>query len=271
MLKIDSKICLVKELTHLLCYACNLHTTTEWTRLESRTYKLVELRIAEGTTKCYGYGPRAFIRFATFYEYIPIMPATDIALAAFVSFQSQSCTHDTLHGYISHVKGLHLSNGFNFKPIAERWLVKSALIGIRRAFGAQKRKKMVITVDMLLRVHSAISNGFARNMGIHMLQSGVYGLPFWLASSPCCGKIIFLLEKPELSIFTTAHFVKTWYWSRKQSSLAALQIWTDQPVSGTCTHCPIAIHWWQIVPGTGVQCTLGEFPPWFWAITVFHV
>ena len=43
--------------------------------------------------------------------------------------------------------------------------MKSALIGICRAFGAQKRTKMAITVDTLLRVHSAISDGFARNHG----------------------------------------------------------------------------------------------------------
>jgi len=39
-----------------------------------------------------------------FYRFLPVLPATDKALAAFVSFQSQSCTHDTQIGYLSHIR-----------------------------------------------------------------------------------------------------------------------------------------------------------------------
>ena len=70
-----------------------------------------------------------------------------------------SCTHDTLLGYLSHVRDMHLRNGYQFQPTATRWLVKSALIGIRRAFGTPKRKKLAITVDMLKRLHTAIHHG----------------------------------------------------------------------------------------------------------------
>ena len=144
--------------------------------------------------------------------------------------------------------------------------------GVRRTFGALERKKMAINVDTLLRVHSTISNGFARNhVRIQMLQFGVCGLPFWLASSPCCGKITSLPEKQELSIFTTAYFVGTWYSSHKHKlfgCVADLERPTSFPLH-TLSH--VAIHWWQIVPGTGVQCTLGGFPLWFWATTGFHV
>jgi len=72
--------------------------------LEQRTAILVSMRIAEKTTKRYETGAKAFARFAVFYRFLPILPATDKALAAFVSFQSQSCTHDTQIGYLSHIR-----------------------------------------------------------------------------------------------------------------------------------------------------------------------
>ena len=93
--------------------------------LESRTSQLVALRIADKTAKVYESGARAYIRFAMFYRYTPILPASDAALVAFVAFQSQSSSHDTLQGYMSHIRDIHLRNGFQFKPVAERWLVKS--------------------------------------------------------------------------------------------------------------------------------------------------
>jgi hypothetical protein len=140
----------------------NPHTALQRSTLELRTSQLVAMRIAERTAKVYGSGASAFIRFAQFYRYLPIIPATDEALAAFVSFQSQSCSYDTLHGYISHVRDLHLRNVFPFKPLSERWLAKSALIGIRRAFGSQKKRKLAITSGMLLKMRAAINNGFAQ-------------------------------------------------------------------------------------------------------------
>ena len=140
---------------------CVMPTANQREALDRHTSEMVALGIAEQTAKRYGTGARAFVRFATFYQYTPVMPATDMALATFVSFQSQSCTHDTLWNYMAHIRDMHLRSGLAFKPIAERWLVKSALTGICRAFGTQKNKKMAITVKMLLRMRSAIDNGFA--------------------------------------------------------------------------------------------------------------
>ena len=107
--------------------------------LEQRTALMVSMRIAEKTAKGYEIGAKAFARFAVFYRFLPILPAPDRALAAFVSFQSQSCTHDTLLGYLSHIRDMRLRNGYPFQPTATHWLVTSALIGIRRAFDTPKR------------------------------------------------------------------------------------------------------------------------------------
>ena len=71
--------------------------------LEQRTALMVPMRIAEKTAKMCETGARAFARFAVFYRFLPVLPATDRALAAFVSFQSHSCTHDTMLGYLSHI------------------------------------------------------------------------------------------------------------------------------------------------------------------------
>lgn len=77
-------------------------------------------------------------------------------------------------------------------------------------------------------------------MGIHILQFGVYGPPFWLTSSPCCGKITSLLEKPEFSIFTTAYFVETWYPSCKHKLFGCVAD-LERPTSfvnvHTMSHC----------------------------------
>ena len=87
-----------------LCYACNLHTATQQLALEQRTALMVSMRIAGKTAKGYEPGAKAFARFAVFYRFLPILPATDRALAAFVSFQSQSCTHVTILGYLSQIR-----------------------------------------------------------------------------------------------------------------------------------------------------------------------
>ena len=55
-----------------------------------------------------------------------------------------------IKGYFSHIRDLHLRNDYEFQPIATRWLVNSALIGIRRAFGMQKREQLAIALEMLL-------------------------------------------------------------------------------------------------------------------------
>ena len=75
-------------------------TAIQTAALESRASQLVALRIADKTAKVYESGARAYVRFAMFYRYTPILPASDAALMAFVAFQSQSCAHDTLQGYI---------------------------------------------------------------------------------------------------------------------------------------------------------------------------
>ena len=61
------------------------------------------MQVAEKTAKVYGTRARAFVRFAVFYRYMLVLPATDKALATFVSFQSQSCTFDMIKGYLSGV------------------------------------------------------------------------------------------------------------------------------------------------------------------------
>ena len=80
---------------------CVMHgTAIQTAALESRTSQLVALRIADNTANVYESGARSYIRFAMFYRYTPILLASDAALVAFVAFQSQSCSHDTLQGYI---------------------------------------------------------------------------------------------------------------------------------------------------------------------------
>ena len=60
-------------------------TANQIEALNHRMSEMVALRLAEQTAKRYGTGATAFISFATFDQYTPFMPATDMALAAFVS------------------------------------------------------------------------------------------------------------------------------------------------------------------------------------------
>ena len=122
-----------------LCYACNLRTATQQMALEQRTALMVSMRIAEKQQKICKTSARSFAKFAVVYRFLPVLPATDRELAAFVSFQSQSCTHDTILGHLSHIRDLHLRNGYQLQPTATHWLVQSAVIGIRRTFDTPKR------------------------------------------------------------------------------------------------------------------------------------
>lgn len=83
--------------------------------LEPRFKLLSAMRVSGGTAYNYGVGARAFVRFALFYGCTPVLPASDLTLARFVAFQSQSCSKDTLQTYISHIRDLHLRAGYNFR------------------------------------------------------------------------------------------------------------------------------------------------------------
>ena len=86
----------IHRVTHTIV-SCNIEwnkcvmrgTAIQTAALESRTSQLVALRIADNTAKVYGSGARAYIRFAMFYRYTPILPASD-----------------TLQGCMSHIRGL---------------------------------------------------------------------------------------------------------------------------------------------------------------------
>jgi len=127
--------------------------------LEQRFKLLSAMRVSGGTAYNYGVGARAFVRFALFYGCTPILPASDLTLARFIAFQSQSCSRDTLQTYISHIRDLHLRAGYDFAPTASRFLVSSTLMGIRRAFGTPKKRKLAITLQMLRDMHAAILDG----------------------------------------------------------------------------------------------------------------
>jgi len=114
----------------------------------------------------YASGAKAFVRFAIFYGFTPVLPAKDQALAAFLAFQSQTCNERTLKGYLTHIADLHKRSGYPFQKVSERWLVASTLTGIRRAFGTPIKKKLAVTVDMLRKIQIMVQDGsFARTHG----------------------------------------------------------------------------------------------------------
>ena len=131
------------------------------------------MRVSPDTAVTYQTATRAYLKFMRQYQNdCPPFPATNHSLQQFVYFQSQSCSADTLRGYLSHVRDYQENVlGYAFASITTRFTVQAALKGVKRAFGTSKKKKMAITVDMLKRIHATIQDGSFQRHTRHSPQA----------------------------------------------------------------------------------------------------
>ena len=84
------------------------------------------------------------------------MSPTDEALAAFVAFQSQTCTYSSLKTYLYGVRHWVLGNGHEFIPWTQRRAVYTAMRGVRRVFGDFVDRKLAVTPALLLHIRNCL-------------------------------------------------------------------------------------------------------------------
>ncbi len=114
---------------------------TQLIELQNKAAEFLALRLGEGSTQAYKAGVNAYLRFTVAFNF-QALPASDRVLALFLTLQSQSRVPDTLSGYLTHIRDLHLRSGLSWIPVKERWRVSSTLKGITRMKGKQKKQKM---------------------------------------------------------------------------------------------------------------------------------
>ena len=139
------------------------------------------MHLADSTRRTYHTGVKAFMRFAAFfYPHQRPFPASDQSLAAFVTFQSQTCGYATLKNYLYAVREYHLARNFAFAPLAERHLVLWTLRGVRRLRAEVAKPKQVMTLAILRSIHRAASSTGPLPNHVHSVWAailvGFYGM-----------------------------------------------------------------------------------------------
>jgi len=97
----------------------------------------------------YGTAVMCFLRFAVWYN-VSCAPPSDTTLAAFVVFQSATCSFSTLKVYLAGIRNWVMAMGFEFKPWSQRFPVYSAMRGIKRLNFDKVSRKLAVTPGMLL-------------------------------------------------------------------------------------------------------------------------
>ena len=144
-------------------FATSLSATgAQLASLHARTLFFRSLHIAPSTRRSYTTGVMAYTRFVVFFRpHLAAYPASDDALSAFVTFQSQTCCYATLKNYIYALREYHLARGFPFPPLAERCLVLWTLRGIRRLRSDVAQPKQAMTIDILRDIYRTLTVGGA--------------------------------------------------------------------------------------------------------------
>ena len=108
----------------------------------------------------------AYARFMAYFRSdTQPFPASDDTLAAFFTFQSQSCKYTTLKNYFYAIREYHLARGHLCPPLAERHMVWWTLQGIRRVRCDAERPKQAMTLDVLRGMYRvAVDRGATGNL-----------------------------------------------------------------------------------------------------------
>ena len=139
------------------------------------------MHIADSTRRTYHTGVKAYMRFSAFFHpHQRPFPASDGALASFVTFQSQSCGYTTLKNYLYAIREYHLARGFAFEPLALRHVVLWTLRGVRRLRSEVAQPKQAMTLEILRCIFRMASSAGALPNSLHSVWAailvGFYGM-----------------------------------------------------------------------------------------------
>lgn len=104
---------------------------------------------ADNTKYVYSSGVLAYLRFCIFFG-LAHLPVEDATLARFVAFQSCSCGYGSLKVYLYGIRDWSMKQGHPFVAWSLRYQVFSAMMGIKRLFGAEQAKKLAVSPELLL-------------------------------------------------------------------------------------------------------------------------
>lgn len=130
---------------------CDVYCPTEELRACLRRAQSVfyNQALALNTKKSYQVGLKAYVLFCLNFGYPPF-PATDDALAAFITFWSMSCSFRSIKVYLAAVGNHHLEQGMQWVPIGKREVVRRVYQGVKRMRGVAAKPKMAISLEDLL-------------------------------------------------------------------------------------------------------------------------
>lgn len=122
---------------------------------------MIHNALAESTHKTYNSGINKYLNFCATFGYIAC-PAEELTLLNFIYFLGESLAYSTTKTYLSAVRFLHLSHGFQ-NPFPKFPRTKLALKGLKREAGPT-RKRLPVTPQILLCISQRLSSNYEDTM-----------------------------------------------------------------------------------------------------------
>ena len=124
------------------------------TALDAIWRSLISQSVGLNTSKQYASGQKLYIAFCASLEASPC-PATELLLLRFVAAQSSRVSGYTIQSYLSAIRFLHITNGFD-NPITSYDRLRLVIRALKKAAGP-KRQRAPITIAILLQIHKQMN------------------------------------------------------------------------------------------------------------------
>lgn len=105
---------------------------------------------ANSTKKTYRAHLRAYLRFCTFYGYVPV-PASQDTLLSYVAFLARTLQPSTINGYLNIVRILHIDANL-CNPLENNYELLCVKRGIARTIGQAPNPKLGVTPELLMKL-----------------------------------------------------------------------------------------------------------------------
>ena len=113
------------------------------------------LTFAPTTKKSYRTQYRAYIKFCGMIHK-PVIPASTDTLCLYATYLASFLLPQSVCLYVNFVGVLHKQYGLH-NPLADNYILKSVLRGIRRVYGVPARPRYPMTTNILLAIHSRLN------------------------------------------------------------------------------------------------------------------
>lgn len=98
---------------------------------------------------------KRYVTFCNKYGYASV-PATEETLCRYVAELAKKLTPQSIKQYLNVIRIVHLECGLE-NPLLDNWVLRTLLRGIKRVKGIQVKRKLPITIEILLSMYGVLN------------------------------------------------------------------------------------------------------------------